>query len=385
MSSRFLIVGAGFSGAVLAHRLAELIPGCMINVWEEKPHIAGNCFTERDERTGVMVHKYGPHIFNTDNKEIWDFVNRFIQLRPFAHKVKATYNGVVYTLPVTLHTINQFFGKAFSPAEAKEFVRSKTSTFANPANFEEQALSMIGPELYKAFFYGYTKKQWGCEPTELPATNLKRLPLRFNYNDVYYAHEHIGIPEEGYTPLVHQLLNRNNIELSLNKKFTPGEDLTAYDHVFFTGPIDYFFNYKLGRLSYRTITFETIYSEGDYQGTAVMNYCDPEIPYTRITEHKHFTPWEKHESTICFKEFSKETAEHDIPFYPKRLAADKQLLKNYRAEALKQKNVSFLGRLGTYRYMDMHHVIGESLKFAETFAACFENKTTKPAFPNTEE
>jgi UDP-galactopyranose mutase len=383
MTSSFLIIGAGFSGAVLAHELAEQMD-CHIDIWEERPHIAGNCHTSRDEETGIMVHRYGPHIFNTDKKEIWHFVNNFIELKPFLHKVKAIHNGKVYSLPVNLHTINQFFNKTFSPEEAKQFLLTQAQNIEHPKNFEEQALSFIGDDLYKAFFYGYTKKQWGCEPYELPAAILKRLPVRFNYDDNYYNNPYVGIPVEGYTVFVEKLLNKKNIHLKLNRKFLPSDDYSSYSHIFFTGPLDAFFNYKFGRLGYRTVTFEPFYANGDYQGTAVINYCDENIPFTRITEHKHFTPWEHHDKTICFKEFSKETTKDDIPYYPKRLAVDKELLSKYRKDAESQKTVSFLGRLATYRYMDMHHVIGEALSFADNFTSAFQTNSPLPVFPNLE-
>jgi len=385
MQSKFLIIGAGFSGAVLAHQLSELIADCTITVWEEKPHVAGNCFTERDRGTGIMVHRYGPHIFNTDRKDIWDFVNRFIELQVFPHKVKAMYNGQVYSLPVNLHTINQFFKKTFSPGEAAAFIdHLSDKTIGEPRNFEEQALKFIGNDLYKAFFYSYTKKQWGCEPAALPASILKRLPVRFTYNDNYYNNPLVGMPKEGYTVFVEKLLQPKNIRLELNRKFVAEDDYSDYSHVFFTGPIDQFFGYKFGRLGYRTVTFEPFYAPGDFQGTAVMNYCDDTVPYTRITEHKHFAPWEQHQDSICFKEFSKETTQDDIPFYPKRLAADKKLLSLYREEANKPGNVSFLGRLATYRYMDMHHVIAEALTFAGAFASAYFAGLPCPVFPNVE-
>ncbi|HWH63341.1 MAG TPA: UDP-galactopyranose mutase [Ginsengibacter sp.] len=384
MSSRFLIVGAGFSGAVLARELVGKID-CSIEVWDERNHIGGNCFTERDKETNIMVHKYGPHIFNTDKKEIWQYVNSFTEFRPYVHRVKAMHNGKVYPLPVNLQTLNQFFNKTFSPQTAKEFLDTLgDKNISEPQNFEEQAHYFIGKELYNAFFYGYTKKQWGCEPTELPASILKRIPVRFNYDDNYHNNIFTGIPVEGYTDLIEKLLAHPSIKLHLNKKFYSGESFNEYDHIFYTGPIDAYFNFEFGRLGYRTVTFEASIHRGDYQGVTQMNYCDENIPFTRITEHKHFTPWEQHARTIIFKEFSKETGEKDIPYYPKRLKTDKVLLDKYRAKANSLQNVSFLGRLATYRYMDMHHVIGEALDFSSVFFAAFLSNKSLPVFPNIE-
>ncbi|MBL0145292.1 MAG: UDP-galactopyranose mutase [Chitinophagaceae bacterium] len=380
----FLIIGTGFSGAVLANQLANQLD-CTIDMWDERNHIAGNCHTQRDEKTGIMVHQYGPHIFNTDKKEIWDFVNSFVEFKPYVHRVKAMSSGKVYSLPVNLHTINQLFQKSFTPNEAKIFLEQLADkTITDPQNFEEQALRFIGKELYYAFFYGYTKKQWGCEPTELPASILKRIPVRFNYDDNYHNNIYTGIPANGYTALMEALINLPNITVTLNKKFTPTMDVSKYDHVFYTGPIDAYFNFKHGRLGYRTVTFETIYADGDYQGVTQMNFCDADVPYTRITEHKHFTYWEKHNETICYKEFSKETTADDIPYYPKRLEVDKQLLLNYRSDAELLKGVSFLGRLATYRYMDMHHVIGEALNFSKEYISSLQTQTKPPVFPNIE-
>jgi UDP-galactopyranose mutase len=384
MPSRFLIIGAGFSGAVVAHELAKNMD-CHIDVWEERDHIAGNCHTSRDEETGIMVHHYGPHIFNTDKKEIWDYVNSFTEFRPYVHRVKAMHNGEVFSFPVNLHTLNQLFKKTFSPVTAREFLKTlRNKSSKEPTNFEEQALYFIGKELYKSFFYGYTKKQWGCEPSELPASILKRIPIRFNYDDNYHNNIFTGIPVEGYTHLVEKLLNHPSIHIHLNQKFYPSENMGEYDHVFYTGPIDAYFKYELERLSYRTVTFESSIHQGDYQGTAQMNYCDENIPYTRITEHKHFTPWEQHEKTIFFKEFSKETGLNDIPYYPKRLKQDMILLHQYRQKANLLQKVSFLGRLATYRYMDMQHVIGEALEFSNLFKNAFLFGNKPPVFANPE-
>ncbi|HQW93186.1 MAG TPA: UDP-galactopyranose mutase [Ferruginibacter sp.] len=384
MKKKYLIIGAGFSGTVLANQLVNN-SDCSIDIWDERDHIAGNCHTERDKQTGIMVHQYGPHIFNTDKKEIWDFVNSFIEFRPYVHRVKAMSNGKVYSLPVNLHTINQLFGKSFTPAEAKVFLETLADTsITDPQNFEEQALRFIGTELYYAFFYGYTKKQWGCEPTELPASILKRIPVRFNYDDNYHNNIFTGIPVDGYTALMQKLIDHPAIAVTLNKKFEPGMDVTGYDHVFYTGPIDAWFNFKYGRLGYRTVTFETFYADGDFQGATQMNFCDESVPYTRITEHKHFTNWEQHDKTICFKEFSKETGPDDIPYYPKRLENDKTLLLKYRHDAEALQQVSFLGRLATYRYMDMHNVIGEALNFAKSFLQSDNTGAKAPVFPNQE-
>lgn len=385
MTARYLIIGSGFSGCVLANSLVQNLD-CKIDIWDERAHLGGNCHTSRDEETGVMVHRYGPHIFNTDKKEIWDFVNSFVEFKPYVHRVKAQSKGKTYSLPINLFTINQFFNKNFSPAEAREFLATLgDKSITDPQNFEEQALHFIGADLYKAFFYGYTKKQWGCEPKALPASILKRIPVRFNYDDNYHTHSYTGIPVDGYTAVMEKMIDLPGIELSLNKKFTAKTDVGEYDHVFYTGPLDAYFDYCYGRLGYRTVTFEKFYAEGDYQGLSQMNYCDEEVPYTRIAEHKHFTPWEQHDKTVYFKEFSKETGKDDLPYYPKRLEADKELLKKYRKKAEELESVSFLGRLATYRYMDMHHVIGEAMEFSKKFILSMNSNETLPIFSNIEQ
>ncbi len=359
---KYLIVGAGFSGAVVAERLSQ-DKNNKILIIDERDHIGGNCYTERDEETNVMIHKYGPHIFNTDNKEVWDYIQNFCEMVPFINRVKSVYEGNVYSMPINLHTINQFFGKTLNPKEAKEYIESiADNDIVEPKNFEEQAKKFIGKDLYKAFFYGYTKKQWGCEPAELPATILKRLPVRFNYNDNYYANPYQGIPKDGYTSVFENMLRADNIEIKLNTKFSSDMDVSEFEHVYYTGPIDTFFDYKFGRLSYRTVFFEKHVTEGDYQGNPVINYADPEVPFTRVHEHKHFTPWEEHDKTVYFKEYSKETGVNDVPYYPKRLKEDLFILEKYENEVKNLNKFTFLGRLATYRYMDMHHVIAEALQ-----------------------
>jgi UDP-galactopyranose mutase len=364
--SPYLVVGAGFSGAVLAREIAEQLNRRIVVV-DERTHVAGNCHTERDATTGVMVHRYGPHIFNTDHTEVWDYVNRYDTFYPFINRVKAVNARGVFSLPINLLTINQFFGKAFDPAEARAFLTELgDSTIEEPANFEEQALKFVGRELYEAFFKGYTEKQWGCDPRELPASVLKRLPIRFNYDDSYYQRRHQGIPMNGYTHIVERILDHPLIEVRLGTRFTRAM-AKDYAHTFYTGPLDAFFDHSEGRLSYRTVTFERIDAEGDYQGNAVINYTDKSVPYTRVHEHKHFAPWEEHEKTVAFREWSKETTPDDIPYYPKRLASDLELLERYKALAEREHQCSFLGRLATYRYLDMDAVILEALEMARNF------------------
>lgn len=229
------MAGAGLSCAVIARILAER--GHKITIFESRNHIAGNCHTERDEETGVMVHVYGPHIFHTDNEEVWNFVNKYMEFKPYINRVKSTTLGQVYSLPINLHTINQFFSKTFSPNEAKAFIEAKADmSIIVPQNFEEQAMRFVGKDLYEAFFKGYTKKQWGLNPTELPASILKRLPVRFNYNDNYFAHRFQGMPVEGYTKMVENILNHDGIEIRLNTPFTR-EMVAGYDHVFYSGTL----------------------------------------------------------------------------------------------------------------------------------------------------
>ena len=371
-----LLVGAGLSGAVIGRRLAEAGHACRII--DARGHIGGNCHTARDPGTGVMMHVYGPHIFHTDDEEVWDYVNGFSDFVPFRNRVKSTTRGAVYSLPVNLLTINQFFGRTMRPDEARAFIEDLAETgISEPRNFEEQALRLIGRDLYEAFFKGYTEKQWGCSPTELPASILKRLPLRFNYDDNYFFHRFQGMPRDGYTAMIAAILDHPNIRVDLDTPRAP--DMTA-DHVFWSGPLDGYFDYDLGRLGYRTLDFERFTYRGDYQGCAVMNYGDAEVPWTRITEHKHFSPWETHEGSICYREYSRACGPDDIPYYPIRLVEEKALLEEYVARAETLSGVTFVGRLGTYRYLDMDVTIREALDTATAFLACGAAERPAPAF-----
>lgn len=362
---RVLVVGAGLSGAVIARVLAEA--GVASTVLEARDHVAGNCHTERDAETGILVHLHGPHIFHTDDDEVWSFVNRFARFRPFVNRVKATVGARVYSLPINLHTINQFFCKSFRPEEARAFIAAQADGGnADPASFEGEALRLLGRPLYEAFLKGYTVKQWGMAPTDLPASILKRLPLRFNYDDNYFFHRHQGMPEAGYTAMVAAMLDHPLIELRLAAPFR-AQGAGAWRHVFYSGPLDGYFDHGLGRLRYRTLDFERFTDLGDHQGCAVMNYPDAEVPFTRVTEHKHFAPWEEHAATVCYREYSRDCGPGDLPYYPIRLVADQALLAAYEARARELRGVTFVGRLGTYRYLDMDQTIREGLDAARRF------------------
>ncbi len=375
---RIGIVGAGFSGAVIAEQLAA--SGFYVDIFDNRSHVGGNCHTERDDETGIMVHLYGPHIFHTSNEKVWNYVNRFDTFLPFINRVKTVFNGRVFSLPINLLTIHSFFNKTFNPKQAKDFIDSiSDKSILNPLTFEEQALRFIGRDLYEAFFKGYTQKQWGLEPNQLPASILKRLPVRFNYDDNYYSSKYQGIPLNGYSHVIRKMLSHPNINLKLNSYFTRNMS-NFYDHIFYSGPIDSWFNYQLGNLSYRTLKFEIERHIGDYQGNPVINYSDLSIPYTRISEHKHFSPWELHEKTIIYKEYSSDCSKNDIPYYPVRLSQDKQLLKSYLDLASNEKNISFVGRLGTYRYLDMHITIEEALNSAEFYLNSLRTGNQMPVF-----
>jgi UDP-galactopyranose mutase len=376
---RFAVVGAGFSGAVISRELAEL--GHEMIVFDSRRHVAGNCHTERDPDTGVMVHQYGPHIFHTDNERVWEYINRYGDLMPYRHQVRTTVGGKVYLMPINLLTINQLYGTSMSPKEAKEFIAKEADqTIDEPENFEEQALKFVGRPLYEAFLRGYTVKQWGLDPTKLPASILKRLPVRFNYDDNYFFHAHQGMPKDGYTPIVANILDHPGITVHLSTPFDPTTSRGEYDHVIWSGPLDAWFGYRDGRLGYRTLDFERFTEEGDVQGTSVMNYGDEAVPFTRITEHKYFAPWESHDHTVCFREFSRSAEPDDIPYYPVRMTEDQELLERYLAKAKAEVGVSFVGRLGTYRYLDMDVTIGEALKAADEMKAAIAAGTAIPPF-----
>lgn len=374
-----LVVGAGFSGAVIARKLAE--GGHRLIVIDERDHVGGNCHTARDPDTGVMVHVYGPHIFHTNDAQVWEFITRHSEMMPYHHRVKARVGEQVYSLPVNLHTINQFFGMGLSPSEARRFIGTRISAGSlEPQSFEEQALRFVGPELYHAFFKGYTRKQWGVAPARLPAAILKRLPLRFTYDDNYFFHRHQGIPRAGYTRAVDSILDHPAITVH-NKARAEDFDVTDFAHTVYTGPLDRFFGHRLGRLGYRTLNFEHEVVQFPGQGTAVMNYCDEDVAFTRITEHLYFAPWEAERFTrsVITREFSTAAGPDDIPYYPVRLLDDKALLGRYVSLAQQTAGVTFAGRLGNYAYLDMDVAIRRAFDVADHLLGAFaENRRPAP-------
>ncbi|MBT9386513.1 NAD(P)-binding protein [Pseudooceanicola sp. CBS1P-1] len=377
---RVRVVGAGLSGAVVARALADA--GHQVTVQDERPHVAGNCHTARDPATGVMVHVYGPHIFHTANPEVWAYVNRFAEMVPFRHRVKAVAGGQVYSLPINLHTINQLFGRAMSPAEARAFLRARCETGEEaPRSFEDQALRLVGQTIYTTFFRGYTRKQWGVDPDQLPASILKRLPLRFDYDDAYFDHPHQALPRDGYTAMVARILDHPGIRLRLGQPFR-GRLPQDADHLVYTGPLDRYFDRDLGPLGYRTLDFERFEGPGDVQGTAVVNYCDEDVPHTRITEHRHFSPWEGRVqgASPCFREYSRACGPNDIPYYPLRLLDDRRRLGQYSERAAAERDVTFVGRLGTYAYLDMDRAIERALDTARAINLAWAQEGKPAAF-----
>lgn len=363
---RVLIVGAGLAGSVLARALAE--KGVSSLVIDRREHPAGMCHSERDEETGVMIHRFGPHIFHTSNERVWEFVNRFDTFAPWVNRVKAVNARGVFSMPINLHTINQLFGTRLSPAEARAFLETKQDlSIAEPKNAEEQLLRFVGREIYETFFLGYTTKQWGVSPRELSAGIVKRIPVRFNYDDNYYFSKYQGFPMAGYTELVRRFLDHELIDMSLRTDYEPAMN-GEFEHVFFSGPLDAYFRYSQGELSYRTVDFEIERGVGDLQGNGCMNYTDASVPFTRAHEHKYFSPWETHERSALLREYSREAGRGDDPFYPKRMEADMNVLAQYLPLVEATRGVSFIGRLGCYRYLDMHEVIRLSLEYADHWA-----------------
>ncbi len=364
-SKTVIIVGAGFYGSVLAERFANDLNWRVLLI-EKRNHIGGNCWSCPDPDTGIDVHVYGPHIFHTHRERVWKYINRFTAFNNYRHTVWATRKGKVYPLPFGLAAINLLLGKRLSPAEAQAWVQAEVDKEAitDPQNLEEKALSLIGRTLYEAFVKEYTEKHWGRLATELPAYIITRLPVRYNYNLGYYNDPWEGIPLDGYGRLFERMLKHPNIEVQLNTDFFDIRgSLPAHDLLIYSGPIDQYFDYKHGRLGWRSVRFEReVLDMNDFQGTSVMNECDGSVPHTRTHEFKHFTPERSFDRTVIFRETSFEPKPGDDVYYPVRAEADMAIRAKYQEEAARDHaKVVFGGRLGAYAYFDMDDSIGTAL------------------------
>lgn len=354
----YLIVGAGLYGAVFAYEASKRGKTCL--VIDKRSHIGGNVYTEKVD--GINVHKYGAHIFHTNSKEIWDYVNGFVEFNRYTNSPVANYKGEIYNLPFNMNTFNKLWG-VITPEEAKEKIEEQKNAIGikEPKNLEEQAISLVGTDIYEKLIKGYTEKQWGRAATELPDFIIKRLPVRFTYDNNYFNDKYQGIPIGGYTAIIEKMLQ--GVEVRLETDFFA--DRKNFEHIskkiIFTGMIDEYFNYQFGELEYRSLTFETEKMEiPNYQGNAVVNYTDRETPYTRIIEHKHFE-FGTQDTTIVTKEYPSEWEKGKESYYPINDEKNSQLYKKYKELAEKEKNVIFGGRLANYRYYDMHQIIALAL------------------------
>lgn len=357
----YLIVGCGFFGSVFAQQLHE--SGKSVLMIDRRPHIGGNCYTYEYEDTGIIVHAYGSHIFHCSDDDTWNYINRFTSFNRHQHRVLTTHRGKVYSMPINLGTINSFFGLNLRPADVAEFLDAqRPSGTEKPANLEDQAISLIGRPLYEAFIRGYTSKQWGCDPRELPANIITRLPVRNSYHDAYFNDRYQGIPLEGYTPIFERMLKDIPVELGVDF-FADRELWEKRAHkVVYSGPIDRYFDYCYGHLNWRSVRFEVEHlPTPDYQGISVMNYADEDVPFTRIHELKHLhleRQWNRN-ATVIMREFSHIDAEQ--PYYPVNFASDREMYEKYSQLQNECPDVIFGGRLARYKYFDMHQVIAGAL------------------------
>lgn len=358
---KILVVGAGLYGAVFAHEASKL--GHTIKVIEKRNHIAGNIYTEEIE--GINVHKYGAHIFHTSNKEVWDYVNNFAEFNRFTNSPIANYKGELYNLPFNMNTFNKLWGVE-TPEEARRIINEQKAVLngKKPTNLEEQAISLVGTDIYEKLIKSYTEKQWGRPCTELPPFIIKRLPVRFTFDNNYFNDTYQGIPIGGYTQIVEKMLDHPNIEVELETDFFEKKEMyeKEFDKIVYTGMIDQYYNYKYGELEYRSLKFETeILDKENHQGVAVVNYTDSENKYTRIIEHKHFE-FGTQEKTVITYEYPSEWSKGEEPYYPVNDNSNSQIFREYQALSRENKKVIFGGRLGMYRYLDMHMIIHEALK-----------------------
>lgn len=371
---KYLIVGSGFFGSVLAERIANKLQENVL-VIEKRNHIGGNCFSLDDPDTGIHYHLYGTHIFHTSNERVWKYINQFTDFNSYYHQVLTIFKGKVYQMPVNLETINSFYNVSLKPYEVDEFLKKEIAkeNITEPRNFEEKAISMMGRPLYEAFMRGYTLKQWQKDPKEMPENVLKRLPFRKNYNESYYYSKWQGIPLDGYGKIFEKMLSSERISVKLNVDFFDIRDQIPADiKVIYSGPIDQYFDYKFGKLEYRTLRFEKeIHPYDDYQGTSVMNYAEQDVPFTRIHEPRHLHPERTDyptDKTLIIKEFSM-LDDGTNPYYPINDDRNQSLILKYREEVSKLANVVISGRLGEYKYFDMHDTINHALQIYDMLEA----------------
>ena len=354
----YLVVGAGLYGSIFAYEMNKKGKKCL--VIDKRNHIGGNIYTE--EIAGINVHKYGAHIFHTSNKEVWEYINQFCEFNNYINSPIANYKGEIYNLPFNMNTFNKLWGVRI-PKEAQEKIEEQKKEFGivEPKNLEEQAISLIGKDIYEKLIKGYTEKQWGRDAKELPSFIIKRLPVRFTYDNNYFNDRYQGIPIGGYTKIIEKMLE--GIEVRLNSNFFDKrkEYEKIADKIVFTGMIDEYYNYCFGKLEYRSLKFETeILNEESYQGNAVVNYTEREIPYTRIIEHKHFE-YGQQEKTVITREYPSEWKEGDEPYYPVNNERNNELYLKYKELADKEEKIIFGGRLGEYKYYDMDKIIEKIL------------------------
>jgi UDP-galactopyranose mutase len=368
MKTDFLIVGTGFYGSVLGERISNILKKKVIFV-EKRLHIGGNCYSEIDKKTQIEFHKYGTHIFHTSNENVWNYINNFTKFNNYKHQVLSVYKNKIYQMPINLETINSFFEKNFSPSAAENFIKKEAlkEKIKNPKNFEEKAISLIGKKLYEAFFKEYTLKQWGGgenSPQNLPASIFNRLPIRFNYQEDYFKNsKYQGIPTKGYTEIFKNLLSSKNVSLILNTDyFKIKNDIQVKYFTIYTGPIDRYFNYKYGKLNWRSVRFKKeSLNINDFQGNSVINYPEKKYKFTRIHEPKHLHPERNYNSnkTIIIKEYSLDDPLN--PYYPINNQRNRIVLLKYKKDSKKVKNTIFGGRLADYAYYDMDMTISAAL------------------------
>lgn len=369
-----VVVGAGLFGLTVAQQAVEKA-GARVHIIDVRDHIGGNAYSYFDEETGAEIHKYGAHLFHTSNQRVWEYVNRFTEFTDYVHRVYATHDGEVYPLPTNLGTINQFFRAHYTPAEAKALIEEQAGELAgkDPQNLNDKGISLIGRPLYEAFIKNYTAKQWQTDPSKLPASIINRLPVRFNYDNRYFKDTWEGLPKDGYTAWFERMIDDPRITVELGVDFFDASQPynkaalnAAGVPVVYTGPVDRYFDYELGDLKWRTVDFKEVrYDEDDHFGCPVMNFSDADVPYTRAIEFKNFNPErhdsQNHERTVVWEEYSRFAERGDEPYYPINTEADKDLYAKYVELERTVPNTVFGGRLGTYKYYDMHQVIDTAL------------------------